>query len=332
MILRRREFITLLGGAAVTWPLGAHAQQPVGRVPRIGFLNPASLSTRRDWIAAFYQGLAEAGYVEGRTVTIEYRWAEGRNDRLPVLAADLVQHRVAVIVAADGTAAAVAAKAATPTIPIVFMVGADPVELGFVESLARPGGNMTGVSALAVGTVAKRLQLVHELMPATEEIAFLRNPTNPNFSALETRELQGAAVVLGVRLLLLNASSPPEIEEAFANIVAQRAGAFLLGTDPFFISARDQLVTLANRYRIPAIYPFREDVVAGGLISYGSSNRDSFRLVGDYTGRILSGNQPANLPVQQVTKIEMAVNLKTAQTLGLTVPLPLLGRADEVIE
>jgi putative tryptophan/tyrosine transport system substrate-binding protein len=236
---------------------------------------------------------------------------------------------VAVIVAADGTAAAVAAKAATPTIPIVFMVGADPVELGFVESLARPGGNMTGVSALAVGTVAKRLQLVHELMPATEEIAFLRNPTNPNFSALETRELQGAAVVLGVRLLLLNASSPPEIEEAFANIVAQRAGAFLLGTDPFFISARDQLVTLANRYRIPAIYPFREDVVAGGLISYGSSNRDSFRLVGDYTGRILSGNQPANLPVQQVTKIEMAVNLKTAQTLGLTVPLPLLGRADE---
>jgi putative ABC transport system substrate-binding protein len=191
---------------------------------------------------------------------------------------------------------------------------------------------MTGVSALAVGTVAKRLQLVHELMPATEEIAFLRNPTNPNFSALETRELQGAAVVLGVRLLLLNASSPPEIEEAFANIVAQRAGAFLLGTDPFFISARDQLVTLANRYRIPAIYPFREDVVAGGLISYGSSNRDSFRLVGDYAGRILSGNQPANLPVQQVTKIEMAVNLKTAQTLGLTVPLPLLGRADEVIE
>jgi putative ABC transport system substrate-binding protein len=278
------------------------------------------------------QGLAEAGYVEGKNVAIEYRWAEGRNDRLPALAADLVQHRVAVIVAADGTAAAVAAKAATPTIPIVFMVGADPVELGFVESLARPGGNMTGVSALAVGTVAKRLQLVHELMPATEEIAFLRNPTNPNFSALETRELQGAAVVLGVRLLLLNASSPPEIEEAFANIVAQRAGAFLLGTDPFFISARDQLVTLANRYRIPAIYPFREDVVAGGLISYGSSNRDSFRLVGDYAGRILSGNQPANLPVQQVTKIEMAVNLKTAQTLGLTVPLPLLGRADEVIE
>jgi putative ABC transport system substrate-binding protein len=330
-MMRRREFITLVaGGAAAAWPCAARAQQPA--MPVIGFLNPASLDTRRDRLDAFYQGLAEAGYVEGRNVTIEYRWAEGRNDRLPVLATDLVQRRVAVIVAADGTAAAVAAKAATPTIPIVFMVGADPVELGFVESLGRPGGNMTGVSALAVGTVAKRLQLAHELVPAAAEIAFLRNPTNPNFSALETRELQGAAVVLGVRPLLLNASSPPEIEEAFATLVAQRAGAFLLGTDPFFISARDQVVTLANRHRIPAIYPFREDVVAGGLMSYGSSNRDSFRLVGGYTGGILSGKQPANLPVQQVTKIEMAINLKTANTLGLTVPLPLLGRADEVIE
>jgi putative ABC transport system substrate-binding protein len=328
--MTRRTFVTLLGGAAVAWPLAARAQQQP--MPVIGFLNPASLDTRRDWIAAFHQGLAEAGYVEGRNVTIEYRWAEGQNDRLPILAADLVQHRVAVIVAADGTAAAVAAKAATPTIPIVFMVGADPVELGFVESLGRPGGNMTGVSALAVGTVAKRLQLVHELVPAAAEIAFLRNPTNPNFSALETRELQGAAVVLGVRLLLLNASSPPEIEEAFANLVAQRAGAFLLGTDPFFISARDQLVALANRHGVPAIYPFREDTAAGGLMSYGASNRDAFRLIGGYTGRILSGNKPADLPMQQVTKIEMAINLKTANALGLTVPLPLLGRADEVIE
>ena len=265
-------------------------------------------------------------------VTIEYRWGEGRNDRLPVLAADLVQHRVAVIVAVGGTPAAVAAKAASATIPIVFMVGADPVELGFVESLDRPRGNMTGVSALNVGTVAKRLQLMHELVPAATEIAFLRNPTNPNFSALETRESQGAAVVLGVRLRLLNASSPPEIEEAFANLVTQRAGALLLGTDPFFISTRDQLVTLATRYRIPAIYPIREDVLAGGLMSYGASNRDSYRLVGGYAGRILSGRQPADLPVEQVTKIEMAINLKTAKTLGLTIPLPLLGRADEVIE
>jgi putative ABC transport system substrate-binding protein len=303
--MRRRDFVRLVGGTVATWPIAARAQQPT--MPVIGFLNPASLDTRRDWIAAFYQGLGETGYVVGRNVTIEYRWGEGRNDRLPALAADLVQHRVMVIVAADGTAAAVAAKAATPTIPIVFMVGADPVELGFVESLGRPGSNMTGVSALSVGTVAKRLQLAHELVPAATEIAFLRNPTNPNFSALETRELQGAAVVLGVRLLLLGASSPPEIEKAFANIVAQRAGAFLLGTDPFFVSARDQLVTLANRYSIPTIYPFREDAVAGGLMSYGANNRDAFRLVGGYTGNILSGKQPADLPVQQATKLEMVI-------------------------
>jgi putative tryptophan/tyrosine transport system substrate-binding protein len=328
--MRRREFFSLLGGAASAWPLAARAQQ--ASMPVIGFLNPGSLDTRRDLVTAFHRGLAEAGYIEGKNVGIEYRWAEGQNDRLPALAADLVQHRVAVIVAVDGTAAAVAAKAATSTIPIVFMVGADPVELGFVESLGRPGGNMTGVSALAVGTVAKRLQLMHELMPTAAEIAFLRNPTNPNFSALETRELQGAAVVLGLRLLILNASSASEIEEAFANIVVQRVGALLLGTDPFFISGHDQLVTLADRYKIPAIYPFREDVVAGGLMSYGSHNRDSYRLVGGYAGRILGGKQPADLPVEQVTKIEMVLNLKTAKTLGITFPTSLLVRADDVIE
>jgi putative tryptophan/tyrosine transport system substrate-binding protein len=327
--MRRREFVLGLGGAAA-WPLGARAQQAT--MPVVGFLNPGSLDMRRDWVTAFHQGLAEAGYIEGKNLGIEYRWAESRNDRLPALAADLVQHRVAVIAAVDGTAAAVAAKAATPTIPIVFLVGADPVELGFVESLGRPGGNMTGVNSLAVGTVAKRLQLMHELMPTTVEIAFLRNPTNPNFSALETRELQGAAVVLGLRLVILNASSASEIEEAFANIVAQGVGAFLPGTDPLFISGRDQLVMLANRYKIPAIYPFREDVIAGGLMSYGSNNRDAFRRVGGYAGRILSGKQPADLPVEQATKIEMALNLKTAKTLGITFPISLLGRADEVIE
>jgi putative ABC transport system substrate-binding protein len=326
----RREFITLLGGAAATWPLAARAQQP--SMPVIGFLSPTSPNSRAELIAAFHQGLAEVGYVEGRNVAIEYRWAKDQNEQLPFMAADLVQRRVSVIVAIDGTAAALAAKAATSTIPIVFIVGADPVELGLVASLGRPGGNITGVGALAVGTAAKRLQLLHELVPAAAGIAFLRNPTNPYFSALETRELQAAATVLGVRLLLLNASSPHEIEVAFANLVAQRAGAFLLGTDPFFMTARDQLVALANRHTVPAIYPFREDAAAGGLVSYGASNRDAFRLVGDYTGRILSGDRPADLPVQQVTRIEMAINLKTANALGLTVPLPLLARADEVIE
>jgi len=314
----------------VAWPMEAGAQQPA--VPLIGFLNPASPDARGELIAAFHQGLAEVGYVEGRNVAIEYRWAKDQNEQLPFMAADLVQRRVSVIVAIDGTAAALAAKAATSTIPIVFIVGADPVELGLVASLGRPGGNITGVGALAVGTAAKRLQLLHELVPAAAGIAFLRNPTNPYFSALETRELQAAATVLGVRLLLLNASSPHEIEVAFANLVAQRAGAFLLGTDPFFMTARDQLVALANRHTVPAIYPFREDAAAGGLVSYGASNRDAFRLVGDYTGRILSGDRPADLPVQQVTRIEMAINLKTANALGLTVPLPLLARADEVIE
>ena len=327
--MRRRDFITLLGGAAAAWPLTARAQQR--SMPVIGFLSPTSPNSRAELIAAFHQGLAEVGYVEGRNVAIEYRWAKDQNEQLPFMAADLVQRRVSVIVAIDGTAAALAAKAATSTIPIVFIVGADPVELGLVASLGRPGGNITGVGALAVGTAAKRLQLLHELVPAAAGIAFLRNPTNPYFSALETRELQAAATVLGVRLLLLNASSPHEIEVAFANLVAQRAGAFLLGTDPFFMTARDQLVALANRHTVPAIYPFREDAAAGGLVSYGASNRDAFRLVGDYTGRILSGDRPADLPVQQVTRIEMAINLKTANALGLTVPLPLLARADEVI-
>jgi len=327
--MRRREFIALLGAAAA-WPPAARAQQRA--MPVIGFLNPASLDARRDLIAAFHQGLAEAGYKEGRNVAIEYRWAEGRNERLPMLAADLVERGVAVIVAADGTATALAAKAATPKTPIVFMVGADPVELGLVSSLARPGGNITGVGALAVGTVAKRLQLLHELIPAATEIAFLRNPTNPYYSALETRELQSAAPVLAMRLLLLDASTTSEIEAAFAKLVAQRAEAFLLGTDPFFITTRDLLVSLANRHMLPAIYPFREDAVAGGLASYGASNRDAFRMVGGYTGLILSGKKPADLPVQQVTKLEMVINLRTAKALGLSIPLPLLGRADEVIE
>jgi putative ABC transport system substrate-binding protein len=326
--MRRREFIAFVFGAAV--PLAARAQGPA--TPIIGFLNPTSADTRRDLLAAFRQGLAEAGYVEGQNVSIEYRWAEGQNARLPALAADLVQRGVAVIAALDGTAAALAAKGATSTIPVVFLVGADPVELGLVASLGRPGGNMTGVGQLAVGTIAKRLQVLHELVPAATKIAFLRNPTNSYFSALETRELQAAAGTLGLQVWLLNASSAPELEMAFASLEAQRADALVLGTDPFFIAARNEVVALVNRHALPAIYPFSEDVAAGGLVSYGASNRDAFRLAGGYAGRILSGKKPADLPVQQATKLELVINLKTAKSLDLTIPLPLLGRADEVIE
>jgi putative ABC transport system substrate-binding protein len=328
--MRRRNFITLMGGAAVGWPLVARAQQPA--MPVIGFLNPTSPDTRRELIAAFHQGLAEAGYVEGRNLTIEYRWAKGQNDRLPAMAADLVRRRVAVIAAVDGTAAVLAAKAATATIPIVFIIGADPVELGLVASLNRPGGNITGLSALSLGTVAKRLQLLHELVPAAADIAFLRNPTNPNYVTLETGELRSAATALGLRLLLLNASTTGEITVAFKTLVEQRADAFLLGTDPFFMTARDQLVALANRHALPAIYPFREDAVAGGLMSYGTNLRDGYRLIGGYTGRILSGDKPADLPVLQATKFELVINAKTAKALGVSIALPLLGRADEVIE
>jgi putative ABC transport system substrate-binding protein len=327
--MKRREFIAGLGSAAV-WSRAVRAQ--LRAMPVVGFLNPASPDTRHELIAAFHQGLAEAGYIEGRNVAIEYRWARDQNDRLPVMAADLVQRGVDVIVAADGTAAALAAKAATTTIPIVFIVGADPVELGLVASLGQPHSNMTGVGALAVTTAAKRLQLLHELAPSAVDIAFLRNPTNPNYSRLETRELQAAAVALGVRLLLLNASSSREIDEAFADLVSQRAGALLLSTDPFVFAARDQLVALANRHRIPAIYPFREDAAAGGLMSYGASVPDAFRLVGGYTGRILSGSRPADLPVQQPTKFDLAINLRTAKALGLNLPPTLLAIADEVIE
>jgi len=327
--MRRRDFISLIGGAAATWPLAARAQQLA--MPVIGFLNSESFQTWREEIAAFQQGLAETGYVEGRNVAIEYRWAESHNDRLPALAAELVRRSVAVIAAPGGTPAALAAKWATQTIPIIFLLGSNPIEIGLVDSLNHPGGNLTGVAALTVDVTAKRLQLLHELVPAAQHIGYLRNSKNP-YSAVETKELQDSAAALRLQLLTLDASSRGEIEAAFAILAEQRAHALLVGTDPFLIGARNQIIALAARQAIPAIYPFREDAGAGGLVSYGPNNAAMFHIAGVYTGRILRGDKVADLPVQQVTKIEMVINLKTAKALGVTFPLSFLGRADEVIE
>jgi putative tryptophan/tyrosine transport system substrate-binding protein len=327
--MRRREFIAGLGGAAA-WSLAARAQQSA--MPVIGFLHNASPETSRERIASFHRGLAETGYVEGQTVAIEYRWAQGQSDRLAALAADLVRRKVAVIATPGYTQSALVAKAATQTIPIVFLLGADPVEIGLVASLNRPGGNLTGVSMLNSEFVGKLLGMMHELVPAAKSIALLVNPTNPSYAAVETREALLAARVLGVRSRILNASRPSEIEAAFANLVQQQTDALFVGADNFFSSQQDQLVALAARYAIPTIYQFREFTAAGGLMSYGPSNTEAYRIVGVYTGRILKGEKPADLPVQQVTKIELVINLKTAKALGLTIPETLLATADEVIQ
>jgi putative ABC transport system substrate-binding protein len=299
-------------------------------MPVVGYLGAGSLEQQREFVAALLRGLAETGYVEGRNVAIEYRWAESRNDRLPALAADLVRRQVAVIIT-DSTPAALAAKAATQTIPIVFGVGSNPVEIGLVASLNRPGGNLTGVSLLNVDIAAKRVELLHELVPAATQIAVLVNPTNPAGEDL-LKEAQVGARVLGVRLSALNASSESEIDGAFAMLVGQRADALLVHGDPVFIAQRDRIVALAARHAVPAIYQFREFAVAGGLMSYGASVADSYRQLGVYTGRILKGEKPADLPVQQSTRFEMVLNLKTAKALGLTVPTSTLLRANEVIE
>ncbi len=328
--MRRREFIAALGSTAVAWPLAARAQQFA--LPVIGFLNSESFVTWREEIAAFHRGLAETGYVEGRNVAVEYRWAESHNDRLPALAAELVRRPVAVIAAPGGTPAALAAKAATQTIPIVFLMGSDPIKIGLVDSLNHPSGNVTGVAALIVDAAAKRLQLLHELVPAAQLVGYLRNPKNSTYAAAEIKELQDGAAVLGLRLLPLDASSQGEIEAAFAILAEQRAHALLVGADAFLIGARKQIIAMAALQAIPAIYPFREDAEAGGLVSYGPNNSAMFHMVGGYTGRILRGNKVADLPVQQVTKIEMVINLKTAKALVVTFPLSFLGRADEVIE
>ena len=327
--MRRREVVTLLGGTAVAWPFAARGQQPA--LPVIGFLGSGTPESDAFRVTAVRQGLKEIGYVEGRNVAFAYRWAEGQNERLPALAADLVRSQVAVIVSMGGNASAVAAKSATATIPILIMIGTDPVKLGLVASLNRPGGNITGVSFLINTLVAKQFEVLHEAAPKTALIGFLVNPTNPNADT-DTKNVLAAAEVLGQRVLVVQARTDGELETAFATLVQQRAGGLVVGADPFAISRRDKHVELAARQRVPTIYPLREFAAAGGLMSYGTSITDGYRVVGLYAGRILKGEKPADLPVQQSTKVELVINLKTAQALGLTFPLTLLGRADEVIE
>ena len=328
-MIRRRDFITVLGAAAA-WPLAARAQQPLGSIPRVAFLGAESASTNRHFFDAFRQGLSETGYIEGRNVLVEYRWAEGHYERLPALAADFVRRQVTVI-ASGGNAAVLAAKAATSTIPIVFYAGGDPVALGLVASLNRPGGNATGVISLNDELVPKRLELVHGLVPAATIIAALVNPTNPGAES-ESRALQAAARTLAVQLQVLSARSEHEIEVAFESLAQLRAGALMIASDAFFNARSEQLAALAVRHAIPTVFQDRAFVAAGGLMSYGGSTADAYRLAGVYTGRILKGEKPADLPVQQVTRIELVINLKAAKALGLTFPLTLLGRADEVIE
>ena len=325
--MRRREFIALLCGAAVAWPLAARAQNAM---PVIGFLGVGSPGPFAPHVAAFRQGLSEAGYVEGQNVAIEYRWAEGRDNLLPALAAEFVRRNVAVIATSGGPAPALAAQAATAIIPIVFS-SADPVERGLVASLARPSGNITGINNMTFELTPKRFELMSELVPQAGVIALLVNPSSPSAEPL-IRDMQEAARSKGVQLHILKVSTDGEIETAFAALVQLRAGALIIAPDAFFNSQREAIVALAARHVIPVIYQGREFVAAGGLMSYGTSLPDMYRLVGVYVGRILAGAKPADLPVQQPTKFELVINLKTAKALGLTVPQSLLAHADEVIE
>lgn len=326
-ILPRRAFIALFGAAAAR-PLAARAQQGM---PVLGFLNGASQAAWTRFLAAFHRGLKEAGYVEGENVTIEYRWAEGHYHRLPALAADLVSRRVAVLVATGGGTTALAAKAATATIPIVFSTGSDPVKDGLVASLSRPGGNCTGVSLLTTELASKRLEILREVVPTASVIAVLLNPYSAG-AGLQAQDVEKAARAMGQRIHILHAGSEREIDTAFATIAQTQIGALIVGADPFLSTRIEQLVALAARHRIAAIYEWRDFAEAGGLMSYGSDRAAGYRQIGIYAGRILKGEKPADLPVVQSTTVEFVLNLKTARSLGLTVPLPLLGRADEVIE
>jgi putative tryptophan/tyrosine transport system substrate-binding protein len=328
-MIRRREFITLLGGATAAWPLGARAQQPM---PVIGYLSARTPGDSVEVLAEFRRGLAETSFVEGQNLAIEYRWLEGRYNLLPEMIGDLVRRQVAVIVIPNTTSSVLAAKAATQTIPIVFNIGSDPVAVGLVASLSHPGKNVTGIAMLQTAVTAKRLELLRELVPTASSIAFLVNPGNPGFANAETKEVQEAARVFGVNLLVLNAGNPSEIDAAFTTIAQQKAAGLLVGGDVFYISRTGQLVTLAARHGIPTIYAYLEQGAAGGLMCYGAGLASTQRSVGIYTGRILKGEKPGDLPVQQVTKLQLVINMKTAKALGLTVPDTLLARADEVIE
>ena len=327
--MKRREFITLIGGAAAAWPLAARAEQPM--MPVIGFLGGGAPDAFAHVVGAFRQGLYETGFAEGQNVTIEYRWAEGQYDRLPELVAELVGRPVVVIVATGGDVGVRAAKEATTALPIVFTSGSDPVAAGFVSSLNRPGGNLTGVSLFVSVLEVKKLDLLRELVPTAAVIGFLLNPNNPR-ADVDTADMQAAARALGKQLLILKAGSENDLDAVLTNLAQQRVDALVVHTEPFFLSRRDHLVELAARHSIPTIYGLREFAAAGGLISYGTKLSDSYRQVGIYTGKILKGEKPVDLPVVQPTKFEFVINLKTAKALGLEVPSTLLARADEVIE
>ena len=329
--MKRRDFITLLGGAAAAWPLAVRAQQQPA-IPVIGYLSARTPADSVEVLAEFRRGLAETGFVEGQNVAIEYRWLEGHNDRIPETVADLVLRQVAVIAIPNNTASALAAKAATQTIPIVFNIGSDPIAMGLVSTLSHPGKNATGVTMQQTAVTAKRLELLHELVPTASTIAMLVNPGNPRLAEAEAKEAQRAALTFGLDLLVLKAGNWNEIDATFAALVQQHAGALLINSDVFYVSRTAQLVALAARYAVPTSYGYLEQAAAGGLMCYGAGLASTQRTVGIYTGRILKGEKPSDLPVQQVTKLQLVINMKTAKALGLAVPETLLARADEVIE